>query len=108
MQKEPFIFFYPNLKKVILLLILILLMTLVKSNINYLTKTIWTADRGYPLAYLSIKGYIKIPCPPIQFCVREIIKAVYLVPLFVDLLIGYAISCMLAFFVDLRFYQFPK
>ena len=95
MDKDWVTFFYPSLKKILILLVLITVATLVKTHVDATSKVSWNVERGIPFTYLDTTLY-KGPCPTKPYCETETIEALYFIPLITNIAVWYVISCIVS------------
>jgi hypothetical protein len=90
------IFLRPNLAKLVVMVIAILLTLLVVTRLETTSKVTWNEHRGAPLPFLTLVKY-QGPCPPLNFCEEVYIQAFHPIELLLDILGWYAVACLLFF-----------
>ena len=86
-------FLHPNLPKLILFVLLMLMSMFVVVRRDATSKVSWEQVRGTPFSYLVLTEY-RGPCSPQNtFCVKINFQRIYSKNLLVDILFWYVISC---------------
>ena len=87
-------FLRPNLVKLIVMMIAMLLTLLVITERDATSKVTWNEHRGAPLPFLTLAKY-EGPCPPLGFCTEVHIQTLHPFELLLDALGWYIVSCLL-------------
>ncbi len=86
-------FLKPNLSKVIVLVILILMFIPLVAYREPTSKVTWDEIRGMPFPFLMLTEY-RGPCPPANtFCVKSSFQELRFIELIKSILFWYPVSC---------------
>ena len=86
-------FLRPNLARIILLVLLVVMTSLIAVDYQATSKVSWHEKRGVPLAFVAISVY-KGPCDEGGLCREADIEKISLNALIVDVVVWYLASCV--------------